>query len=466
MKNELFKETSSFRDNFGTVYHFGEKILRTINNVAEDNYYFLKKKEIFQKSIQQNFLIDFSEVNKEDYPDQLKDYNLILESKKIPFISYPYEWTFNQLKDAAIHHLNFQIFLLNHDCVLRDSSAYNIQFFRGNPIFIDIMSIKKYEEGEYWSGYKQFCENFLNPLILSDKKNIGHQNTFRGSLEGLDTISLNKILSLKSKFSPNVFTHIVLQSKFLEQDIINPKNTVKKKNKLKTFKKTSYLFLLKQLKSWILKLKFKKEASTWGLYEKFNTYEEKSLSEKEKIVEQFTKKYKPKTLIDLGCNNGKFSKIALDNDAKEVVAVDFDINAISNTYEMSKKKKLNLLPLFIDLSNPSPNQGWLQLERAGFQERFSCDALIALALEHHLIIGKNIPISEFISWITNFAKFGLLEFIPKDDETILDMLSTKEDIYIDYSENNFETNLKKKANIINKFNLSNSNRVIYEFETF
>ena len=130
-----------------------------------------------------------------------------------------------------------------------------------------------------------------------------------------------------------MFTHIVLQSKFLEQDIINPKNTVKKKNKLKTFKKTSYLFLLKQLKSWILKLKFKKEASTWGLYEKFNTYEEKSLSEKEKIVEQFTKKYKPKTLIDLGCNNGKFSKIALDNDAT-VDAVKISDNFINNGIEV------------------------------------------------------------------------------------------------------------------------------------
>ena len=148
-----------------------------------------------------------------------------------------------------------------------------------------------------------------------------------------------------------------------------------------------------------------------------------------------------------------------------MVGIDFDINAISNTYKISKKDNLNLLPLYIDLSNPSPNQGWRQLERLGFKERFKCDAVIALAIEHHLIIGKNVPINEFIEWIVDFGKFGLLEFIPKEDETIRDMLSTKEDIYLDYSEENFEKELLKKTKIINKFKLLDSQRILYEYKT-
>jgi len=464
MKNDIFKESSSFRDNFGSVYHSNGSILRTVNKIAEKNFSNLKEKNIFKNSIDKGFLIDFSIIENNQYPEKLKNYNIILKPKKISFISYPYEWTFNQLKDAAIHHLNFQIFLLELNCVLRDSSAFNIQFYEGKPIFIDIMSLKKYEDGEYWGGYKQFCENFLNPLLIGHLKNIEHNNLFRGSIEGIDTILLNKILNFKDKISFNVFTHVVLQSKFLQQDIKNPKATVKKKNELQKFKKTSYMYMLKQLKSWISKLELKKNKSIWGKYEKYNTYNEKSLSEKEKIVAQFVKKIKPNKLIDLGCNNGQFSKISIDNGAKEVVAVDFDINAISNTYEISKKNNLNLLPLFIDLSNPSPNQGWRQFERQGFKERFKCDAVIALAIEHHLTIGKNIPINQFIEWIINFGKFGLLEFIPKEDETIRDMLSTKEDIYLDYSEKNFEKELSMKTKIVNKYSLSGSQRVLYEYE--
>lgn len=465
MKDDTFKESSSFRDNFGSVYHSNGSILRTVNQIAEKNFDNLKKKNVFKQSIDKGFLIDFKELEKNQYPETLKKYNVILKAKKISFISYPYEWSFDQLKDAALHHIKFQIFLLELNCVLRDSSAFNIQFFEGKPIFIDIMSLKEYEEGEYWSGYKQFCENFLNPLLIGDLKNIEHNNLIRSSIEGLDTILLNKILNIKNKISLNVFTHVVLQSKFLEQDIKNPKATREKKNKLKKFKKSSYVFMLNQLKIWISKLDLKKNQSTWGKYENCNTYTEKSLSEKEKIVSQFVEKTQPNKLIDLGCNNGQFSKIAIANGAKEVVGIDFDINAISNTYKISKKDNLNLLPLYIDLSNPSPNQGWRQLERLGFKERFKCDAVIALAIEHHLIIGKNVPINEFIEWIVDFGKFGLLEFIPKEDETIRDMLSTKEDIYLDYSEENFEKELLKKTKIINKFKLLDSQRILYEYKT-
>ncbi len=462
--NEIHKEESSYRDNHGSVYIFNNKVLRTINTVAENNYFILKKNNIYTDSIKNNFLINFKEVAKNSYPDQLKNYNIILESEVLPFISYPYEWTFDQLKDAALHHLDFQIFLLNKNCVLRDSSAFNVQFHKGKPVFIDILSLKNYEEGEYWIGYKQFCENFLNPLLLSHLKSIHHNDFFRGSMEGLETIKLNNLLSLKNKFSFNTFVHVVLQSNLLKKDIENPHYTRDKKKNLKKFKKNSYFFLLKQLKSWIQKLEFKKEKSIWGSYSTTNTYNEKSLDEKETIIANFSKKYKPNKILDLGCNNGSFSRIALKNGAKEAVGVDFDYNAITEGYNSVKKDNINFLPLLVNLTDPSPNQGWNQKERKGFAERFKCNALIALALEHHLIIGKNIPIKDFIKWLVNLSEVGLLEFVPKDDQTIQDMLSTKEDIYKDYTEENFEKNLIEYVEILKKHKLHNSNRVIYEYK--
>ncbi len=463
--NEIHKEESSYRDNHGSVYYFKNKVIRTINYPAENNYKSLKNNNIYHDSIKSSFLINFEEINKNNFPETLKNYNFLLESELLPFISYPYEWTFDQLKDAALHHLNFQIFLLNKNCVLRDASAFNIQFIKGKPIFIDILSLKKYEDGEYWIGYKQFCENFLNPLLLGHLKSINHNDFFRGALEGLETIKLNNILSLKNKLSFNTFIHVVLQAKLLKKDIENPHLTRDKKKKLKKFNKKSYLFLLNQLKSWIEKLQFKEEKSIWGSYSKTNTYNEKSLSEKENIIANFVKKLKPVKILDLGCNNGSFSRIALNNGAIHAVGVDFDYNAISDAYNIVKKNNLNFLPLLMSVSDPSPNQGWNQNERKGFIERFKCDALIALALEHHLIIGKNIPIKDFVKWIASLSKFGLLEFVPKDDQTVQDMLSTKEDIYEDYSEENFEKQLSQYVEVLNKHKLYNSNRVIYEYRT-
>jgi hypothetical protein len=230
-KNEFEYESSSFRDNFGNVFIFKNKILRSVKSVAIENYQFLKKKDVFKKSISSNFLISFKEIPKDSLPNFFDKFYYVLDSEVIPFISYPYEWSFSQLKEAALHHLNFQIYLLNLDVVLRDASAYNIQFLNGRPVFIDILSLKKYEEGEYWNGYKKFCENFLNPLLLGSLKGIRHNEWFKGSLEGVSTLELNKILNLKDKLSLKVLIHIVGQANLLNKNINNPKDTEKKLKK-------------------------------------------------------------------------------------------------------------------------------------------------------------------------------------------------------------------------------------------
>ncbi len=464
-KNELSFESSSFRDNFGNVFEHQGRILRSVKEVASENYEFLKREKIYEKSISSGFLIKFEELNKTELPDAFRKFEFVLESKIIPFISYPYEWSFNQLKEAALHHINFQIYLLNLDVVLRDSSAYNIQFNQGRPIFIDILSLKKYEDGEYWNGYAQFCENFLNPLLLGSLKGVRHNDWFKGSLEGIPTRELVKILNLKDKLSTKVLIHIVGQAKLQNQNIKNPKDTEKKLKNIKKFPKSSYLFLLKQLKNWIEKLKFKKSKTIWENYKNEHTYDDSELDEKKIIVGEFVEKLKPKKLIDLGCNTGIFCEIALNKGAKNVVGLDFDENTIDEAFKKSFEKKLNFLPLVSDLSNPSPNQGWMQKERKGLVERFSSDAVIALALEHHLIIGKNVPIVQFIRWIKNIAKFGLLEFVPKSDETVSRMLISRKDIYENYNETYFEKKLSEHTKILKKYKISKSGRVIFEYET-
>lgn len=463
-KNEFEYESSSFRDNFGNVFVFNNRILRSVKSVAIDNYQYLKKNDVFKKSISSNFLINFKEIPKENLPKFFDKFNCILESEVIPFVSYPYEWSFSQLKEAALHHINFQIYLLNLDVILRDSSAYNIQFLNGRPIFIDILSLKKYEEGEYWNGYKQFCENFVNPLLLGSLKGIRHNEWFKGSLEGISTLELNKILNLKNKLSLNVLIHVVGQANLLNKNINNPKEAENKLKKIRKFSKASYLFLLKQLKKWIIGLEFKKSKSLWENYKNEHTYNVQELEKKKIIVGNFIEKHKPEKIIDLGCNTGIFSEIAINKGAKNVVGLDFDENVIDEAFNKNIKKKISFLPIVSDFSNPSPNQGWMQNERKGLVERFKSDVLIALAFEHHLIIGKNIPIIQFIKWIKNFANYGLIEFVPKNDETVSRMLISRKDIFENYNEIYFEKKLLEQTKILNKYKISQSGRVIFEYE--
>ena len=462
--NSIKFENSSFRDNLGNVYYFNNKVLRTVSKEGKENYEFLKTSEILKNSIISEFLINTNEIDKKYLPKFFTKFDYVLESELIPFISYPYEWTFDQLKKAALHHLEFQIFLFKKGAVLRDASAYNIQFIGSKPYFIDVLSIKPYEDGEYWIAYKQFCENFLNPLLLGYLKGVQHNNWFRGSLEGVDTIELNNILNLIDKISINVFIHVHLQAKLNKKSLTNPNEISLKYKKLKKLSKKSYISILYQLKNWISKMSFRKQKSIWQNYSQEHTYDKEEYNEKKLFVADFIKKRKPKSLIDLGCNTGEFSNLALNSGVTSVVGFDFDHNVISRAFNEAFQKKKNFLPLVFDAANPSPNQGWDQIERKGFLERFRSEALLALAFEHHLIIGKNIPILKFINWIVKVSKNGIIEFVPKSDETIQKMLEFREDIFHDYSQENFEKCLLEKSNIINKTVITKTGRILYEYE--
>ena len=456
----IFDE-GSFRDPAGRVFYHLDKIYRLIDDSGKERVKFLEQNDLITKSKEKNFLINSKILNDKDLKNLGFDKNyLVIEHEKIPYISYPYEWSFSQLKSAALLHLDFHLFLLNNDATLIDASAYNIQFIGAKPIFIDILSIKEYEEGEYWRGHKQFCENFLNPLILSAKKGIQFNNWFKGNLEGIATNELNSILTFFDKFSYNIFVHVYLLNKFDNKY----KNQNKKinLNLKKKFPKKNFISMLKQLRNFIKDLNPKKVTTVWENYSISNTYKESEEITKSEIVKDFIDNNDLSKVIDLGCNDGFYSKIALKNN-NYVVGFDYDPISIDRAFHTFGNKQKNFLPLIFDASNPSSNIGWNELERKSFNKRANFDGLLALAFEHHLAIAKNIPLEDTINWLINLAPRGLIEFVPKNDETIQKMLKFKGDIFPDYNENNFRDFIEKKAKIISISQVTSSGRKIYEY---
>ena len=461
--DQIIKNHGSFKDPAGSIFEYNGRIIREVRKFGKTRYEFIKDSGILKDSIEKGFLVKTKEVSDLKNEKVFSNSEYLLEHDIIPFISYPYEWNFYQLQAAALHHLDFQIFLLNKGAVLIDANAYNIQFIGNKPIFIDILSIDEYKEGSYWVGHKQFCEHFLNPLLLKSKKGINFNNWYRGNFNGIDTDELNSLLTFYEKFSYNIFFHVTMLSRLDKKTVSDPKKTLTKLKKVKSFSKNSYLALLLQLRNWIKKLEIKKTKTIWGNYSEDNSYDQTSMESKLNIVKNFINKTKPNLLADLGCNDGKFSEESLKNGCRYVIGFDFDLNSVEKAYFKLKDK--SFLPLYFDASNPSSNIGWDENERLGFNKRASFDALIALAFEHHLSVAKNIPLKEVVSWLVNIAPKGLIEFVPKDDPTVQQMLSLKGDIFKDYNEENFRKYILEHKKIYNENNIKGSKRIIFEYGT-
>ena len=458
----IFDE-GSFRDPAGQVFYHSNKVYRIVNQTGKNRIDFLNSKDLINKSSKNNFLIESRLLNSQEIKDLgFKNEEIIFEHKKIPYVSYPYEWSFSQLKAAALHHLVFNLFLLDQGATLIDASAYNIQFIGSKPIFIDLLSIKEYIEGEYWYGHKQFCENFLNPLILTSKKGVQFNNWFKGNLEGIPTNDLNNLLNFLDKFSYNIFVHVYLLNKF--ENKYKDQNKEVKINLKRKFPKNNFISMLKQLRSFIKNLKPKKIKTVWENYSVANTYEKSEENEKVKIVKKFINENKFNKIIDLGCNDGFYSKIAVNGNTNFVVGFDYDPISIDRAFNDLKKNQTNFLPLIFDATNPSSNIGWNESERKSFNKRVDFDALLALAFEHHLVIAKNIPLLDAINWLISLAPKGLIEFVPKNDETIQKMIKFKGDIFPDYNENNFKNCIEKKAKILSITQITSSGRKIYQYE--
>lgn len=444
----LRKNLGSFKDPRGSIFHYNNKILRGLTETGYQDY--LKLKNIINNSIENNYLIKTCEFDGNILDSKEKKYVKFLEHEKIKVISYPYEWSFEQLKDAALLYLDFQIFLLEQNAILLDGNAYNIQFHDGRPIFIDILSIAEYKEGDFWQGHKEFCNSFLNPLVLYSVKGIPFNNWYKGNLNGINTNDLSKTLNFFNTLNPVVFLHIKLLS-YLEK-----KNSSQEviKNKANAPSKKILISIFEQFKRYIKKLKINKKKSFWDNYENKRNYSLNDINKKKELLKNFLIKNNFKMIIDLGCNKGEFSELALKNGAEYCVGIDNEDLLINESYLRYKNTIKNFLPLVQDLSNPSPNIGFDNSERSSLSLRFKADCVFALAIIHHLVITKNIPFEMVLQTILSYAPCGAIEFISKDDIMVKQMLLNRQDIFKDYSLEKMIEVLEANKKQIQIFNLS------------
>lgn len=455
------RHPASFRDPAGNVFLVDGRIIRGLSEAGQNRYLQVKQSGLLDNLTQSQKLVSTHEIQALDLHPLYKNY---LEHELIPYISYPYEWPFLLLKDAALLHLSIQLDAIEKNIVLIDASAYNVQFRGVKPIFIDVLSFRPYQTGELWHAHQQFCQQFLNPLLLYALRGVPYQEWYRGALEGIPTASLANLLPFKSWFSLKLLVHVLLPAWCQRKSDKEKEKTIRQVQQRK-LSKAVYKNFLMQLYHWIDNLRFKKIHETvWENYTDTRIYHSNEVKAKRDFIAEFINHTQPKMLWDLGCNDGEFAELALQQGTESVIGFDVDLGALEKAVRRAKARNLNFLPLYQHITNPSPRQGWLLQERDSMVERGKPNAIIALAFIHHLAIGHNIPLREAVLWLVHLAPIGVIEFVQKQDPTVQKMLSLKEDIYPYYTEENFINYLKEEASIIQIKKISETGRALYWYK--
>ena len=334
------REDSSYRDHNSTVYISENRVFRKIKNSKKNDISELLNSTFYKNNIKKIIETKFLENSDVENLDLNENKDLDscfwLEHKKIDTIIYPYEMTFGQLKESAIFFLDLYLDALENNFDLIDASAYNVQFVKNKPIFIDITSFEKLNKNSFFFGYKQFCEQYLSPLLIQSYCNIDFNNLFMGNLNGIDLSLASKILPLRSWFSYNCLTNIHLHS-YLNSKISSTSHNSRTSSRKKQMSLMQKKLLLQNLKKFIFKLKNKTQ-TYWSNYSKDNSYNNEETKIKKEFVSKFVKELKVKNILDIGCNNGVFSDTAISSGAEFSIGVDNDTGALDDAYEMAKKK--------------------------------------------------------------------------------------------------------------------------------
>jgi len=460
-------DPGSFRDPDAYVFHDQGRVIRAVTARAAERFAAIYDSGVVSRLAQRGLMIDCRRLPSADFDRHRlvgargEAVLAMYEHPQVPFISYPYEWCFSQLKAAALAHLDLQIAAFAEGYVLSDASAFNMQFVDGKPVHIDVSSLVPYQDGQPWSGYNQFCRQFLLPLLLEAWSGVRFQPFFRGSISGIDFADALSILPKRKLYLTVAgLVHVQLHGRAIAKRTASFADDSRKRQRLKP---SHYLAILHQLRDIIAKLVSRVRPPTyWRDYASTNSYSEEMKRVKLAYVRDWAAAWRPATILDIGGNTGEFSRTALDGGAGRSILVDSDADAVEHAYHAANRE---ILPILMDFLDPTPDLGWRQRERRGFQARARADGVIALAVLHHMVIKGNLPLDDVIHWLMALAPCGVIEFIPKDDPMVRSLLEMREDIFFDYSEEAFRAGINTRGTIVSEQRFPDNGRLLVSYVT-
>ena len=450
---------ASFRDPAGYVFVQGDEVYRHVN--AE---YLPILDRLHESGLYDALVSDGSLVAHEvtqDVPGQYR----VIRPEQIPYVSYPYEWSHGQLKAAASLTLHVQQLALKHGLSLKDASAYNIQFIGSKARFIDTLSFEPLVAERPWVAYKQFCEHFLAPLALMTYGDLASNKLLLGFLDGIPLELASKLLPARSKLSYSLLVHLHLHAK--SQSKHSDAGRDGQLQRTANMSQERHKALIASLSSAVEKLSLQHQQTEWSHYYHDTNYSDQAMSSKASAVKALLEQELEQgdVVLDIGANTGRFSRIAADCGAY-VVAQDIDMLAVEKHFQALKSEgSTDILPLHLDLTNPSPGIGWAGQERDSIFTRTGDGVILALALIHHLAISNNTPLQQIADVFARLGRALIIEFVPKGDSQVDRLLSSREDIFPKYTEQGFEQAFAHYFDLVSKQAVDGSKRILYHYRT-
>ena len=446
---------SSFRDPSGFVFTRSGVVYRQVNRVFQHEFEAVAGSGLYDELAGARLMVAHESVSLDLAASP--EATAVLRPEPVHFISYPYEWSFGQLKDAALLTLELQERALGRGMTLRDASAYNVQFEGGRPVFIDTLSFEPRKEGAAWSAYRQFCEQFLVPLALMSRVDIDLGGLLRTHIDGIPLELGNTLLGGRSWRSLGLLFHVRLHAMAQRRY----RDRAPGAGVQRSVTSQTVLGLVRSLRSLVQRLDWNPGGTEWADYTTDNNYSAEAALAKQALVTGMLRRRAPATVWDLGANTGDYSRAARTV-APLVVAFDIDPAAVERNYRRVRADgETGILPLRMDLTNPSPALGWAHRERQSLEQRGPADALLALALVHHLAIGHNLPLERIAGFFARLGRALVIEFVPKSDSQVQRMLRSRPDIFPAYTREGFEAAFRTAFRIDAVEPVSGSERLLY-----
>jgi hypothetical protein len=446
---------ASFRDPCGFVFTRNGVLYRQINQAARRDYDTLIHSGLYEQLVTSGELVRHEEVSTTLSPDgrALR----VIRPERVDFISYPYEWCFSQLKHAAQLTLRLRKAAMARGMALKDATPYNVAFWRGRAVWFDTLSFEVPEARSPWVAYRQFCEMFLAPLALMCLADIRLLDLLRSHIEGIPLDLASALLPARSRLRPGLLMHIHLHAA-AQRRVVSGAVPGRRASRLSP---TALAGLLDSLEGTVSRLEWRAPETTWGNYYEATNYSQAAFAHKRDIVQGWINRLSPASVWDLGANDGTFSRLA---SSRGIPTIAFDVDPVAvekNYVQAANASDRHMLPLRVDLTNPSGRYGWANAERDALADRGPADLALVLALVHHLAIGHNVPLHRIALYLARICRTLVIEFVPKQDSQVQRMLASRVDVFDDYTLEAFERAFSTCFDIEDVMRVDDSSRVIY-----
>jgi SAM-dependent methyltransferase len=443
------------------VYDLDGVIVRGLSEAGEEDFAAVEASEFFRGAQADGALVGTRRVELSELPAlEGQGWASALVHDRVPVVSYPYEWSFSMLQDAALLQLDLVRRCVADGFACKDGTPYNVQFVGARPTFIDVGSFEPLR-GEPWPGYRQFCSLFLYPLLVEAHLDVSFAPFLRGSLEGIAPEEAAKLLRGRARLHRGILSHVTVQAMAARRyearvdaaaDLVQASGT----------KVPIVEALTQRMTKLVRGLQTPSSPTEWSDYSDRSHYSAASLTEKDRFVIEVLREARPAVVADLGCNDGRYAEMAAEH-AQLVVALDADRRVVDALYRSLRERSLPILPLVGDLADPSPGLGWNLTERVPLAQRLAPDLVLSLALIHHLVIGRNVPVADYLDALAAMAPRTVLEVPHRDDPMVARLLAPKPtDTHADYHLRTIEALIEERFEVQRVRHLPGGTRTIFD----